>query len=86
MLGRANMIGYRSGFNTDEELSMAFDVVTYASAKALRLQDYGLHPGAKADFVTLKAKHVPEAVVSVSPQRSVYKNGVLVAIDGQIVN
>jgi len=80
------MIGYRSSFNTDEELSMAFDVVTFASAKALRLKDYGLHVGAKADFVTLKATQVPEAVVSVPQQRSVYKSAVLIAVDGQVVN
>jgi cytosine/creatinine deaminase len=85
MLGRANMIGYRSGFNTDEELLIAFDVVTRASAKALRLKDYGLHVGAKADFVTLKAKQVPEAVVSVPSVRSVYKNGLLIVLNSEIV-
>jgi cytosine deaminase len=85
MLSRAATIGYRSGFNTDEELSIAFDVVTVAGAKALRLQDYGLHVGAKADFVALDAKHVPEAVVSAPPKRSVFKNGILVARDGEFV-
>jgi cytosine deaminase len=86
MLSRANMIGYRSGFYTDEELLMAFDVVTGAGAKALRLQDYWLHVGARADFVSLKANQIPEAVVSVPSQRSVYKNGILVALNGEIVN
>ena len=56
MLGRANMIGYRSGFNTDDELKIAFDVVTEAGAKALRLEGYGLKVGDKADFVTLNAR------------------------------
>ena len=63
MLGRAMMIGYRSGFYTDEELALAFDVVTAGGAKALRLDDYGLRVGAKADFVALDAPHVPQAVV-----------------------
>lgn len=82
MLGRAMMIGYRSGFYTDEELSAAFDVVTYAGAKALGLEGYGIAVGAKADFVTLAAEHVPEAVVAVPKGRRVFKGGRLVARDG----
>lgn len=85
MLGRANMIGYRSGFNTDDELRIAFDLVTAAGAKALRIESYGLKVGDKADFVTLNAQHVPEAVVAVPRGRSVYKNGKLVAHDGRLV-
>jgi cytosine deaminase len=85
MLGRATMIGYRSGFYTDDELRIAFDVVTEAGAKALRLEGYGLEVGDKADFVTLNAQHVPEAVVAVPRGRSVYKNGKLVARDGKVV-
>jgi cytosine deaminase len=85
MLGRANMIGYRSGFYTDDELRIAFDVVTEAGAKALGLEGYGLKVGDKADFVTLNAQHVPEAVVAVPRGRAVYKNGKLVARDGKLV-
>ncbi|OAF10055.1 cytosine deaminase [Bradyrhizobium centrolobii] len=85
MLRRATTIGYRSGFNVDEELRVAFDLVTQAGAKALRLEDYGLRVGAKADFVTLNAEHVPEAVVGPPQARSVYKEGKLVASNGKIV-
>ncbi|MFT4117573.1 amidohydrolase family protein [Bradyrhizobium sp.] len=85
MLHRATTLGYRSGFNIDEELRVAFDVVTAAGAKALRLPHYGLRVGAKADFVTLNAEHVPEAVVGPSQGRSVYKEGRLVATDGKMV-
>lgn len=85
MLRRATTLGYRSGFNTDEELHVAFDVVTEAGAKALRLEGYGLRVGAKADFVTLNAAHVPEAVVAVPQGRSVYKEGKLVAVNGKVV-
>ena len=82
MLRRAEIIGYRSGFYTDDELAIAFDVVTAGGARALRLEGYGLGVGDKADFVTLAAQHVPEAVVSVPKGRSVYKGGRLVARDG----
>jgi cytosine deaminase len=85
MLGRATMIGYRSGFYTDEELEAAFDIITESGARALRLEDYGLRVGAKADFVTLKAEHVPEAVVAVPKGRSVFKAGKLVARDGAVL-
>lgn len=84
MLRRAMTIGYRSGFNVDAELEMAFDTVTAAGAVALRLEGYGLHVGAKADFVTLQAKHIPEAVVAVPVPRTVYKNGRCVARDGKV--
>lgn len=85
MLRRATTLGYRSGFNIDEELRVAFDVVTEAGAKALRLEGYGLRIGAKADFVTLNAAHVPEAVVAAPQRRSVYKEGKLVAVNGKVV-
>ncbi|WP_027543215.1 amidohydrolase family protein [Bradyrhizobium sp. WSM2254] len=85
MLRRATTLGYRSGFNIDEELRAAFDVVTASGAKALRLEGYGLRIGAKADFVALNAEHVPEAVVAVPQGRSVYKDGRLVAANGRMV-
>ena len=85
MLRRATTLGYRSGFNIDEELRAAFDVVTASGAKALRLEGYGLRIGAKADFVALNAEHVPEAVVAAPQGRSVYKDGRLVAANGRMV-
>lgn len=85
MLGRANIIGYRSGFYEDWELAAAFDIVTKAGAKALRLDGYGIEVGGKADFVTFTSQHVPEAVVAVPKDRSVYKAGRLVARHGQLV-
>lgn len=85
MLRRAEIIGYRSGFHTDDELTAAFDVVTAAGAKALRLEGYGLEIGAKADFVTLEAPHIPQAVVSVPKDRKVFKAGRLVAQGGTVI-
>jgi cytosine/adenosine deaminase-related metal-dependent hydrolase len=85
MLRRAEIISYRSGFYTDAELSAAFDVVTAGGAKALRLEDYGIAVGAKADFVTLAAEHVPEAVVAVPKPRRVFKEGRLVAENGAVI-
>lgn len=86
MLGRAMMIGYRSGFNTDEDLGIAFDVVTAGGARALRLEGYGLRVGAKADFVTLDVECLAMAVVAVPRSRSVYKNGRCVASGGALIS
>ncbi len=85
MLTRAMLIGYRSGFFTDETLRLAFDVTTHGGAKALRLEDYGLVPGAKADFVALAAPHVPFAVASVPKPRQVYRAGKLIAENGVLL-
>lgn len=85
MLSRASIIGYRSGFYTDDELTSAFDVVTVGGAKALGLADYGIAVGSKADFVSLKAAHVPEAVVAIPKGRMVFKSGKRVAKDGVVI-
>jgi cytosine deaminase len=85
LLRRANMVGHRSGFFTDEALTEALDVVTYAGARALRRQNYGLSVGDFADLVLVAAQHVPEAVVAVPPDRTVYKRGRLVAAGGKVL-
>lgn len=81
MLNRANMIGYRSGFYEDWELEAAYDLASHAGARALGLEGYGIAVGAKADFVAMKAQHVPEAVVAVPKGRSVYRAGREVTTD-----
>jgi cytosine deaminase len=84
MLNRANMIGYRSGFYEDWELEAAYDVVSHAGAKALGLEGYGIVVGSKADFVAMHAAHVPEAVVAVPKERTVYRAGKVVAQGGKM--
>jgi cytosine deaminase len=85
MLHRAEIIGYRSGFYTDDELNAAFDIVTTESAKALRIDGYGIAVGAKADFVTLAAANIPHAVVAFPKGRRVFKAGRLVAESNKVL-
>jgi len=85
LLERAMIIGYRSGFNTDAQLTFAFDMVTANAARALGLANYGIVEGGAADFVVLDAQHVQEAVVARPKPRDVYKNGRLVARDGTTI-
>lgn len=78
MLERADMIGYRQGLFTDDELAIAFDLATHAGAAVLGIDRYGLDPGARANLVAIAAASVPEAVAA-PPER------LLVLHDGQIV-
>ncbi|MGO4840162.1 metal-dependent hydrolase, partial [Rhizobiaceae sp. 2RAB30] len=55
-----------------------------AGARALGLAGYGLHVGAPADFVTLDAVHVPEAVVAVPKNRDAYKSGKRIVMNGKL--
>lgn len=83
MLHRAEILGYRSGFSADEELEVAFDLVSAAGARAVGLADYGLAVGCRADFCTVEAEHVPEAVVAHPPRKLVVQGARVVARDGR---
>jgi cytosine deaminase len=85
LLERAMIVGYRSGFNTDEQLALAFDMVTSSAARALNLKGYGIVEGGMADFLVLDAQHVQEAVVARPKPRDVYKAGRLVVRNGTVV-
>jgi len=83
MLERAMLIGYRQGFLADADLNLAFDLANGAAARVLKLDDHGMRVGAAADLVAVRAKSIPEAVVSHPPRRLVMKRGRVVARDGR---
>ena len=85
MLERAMMVGYRSGFYTDDELLVAYDMVTSAAAEALHIADYGLKPGAAADLIVVAAAHPQEAIVARPLRWAVFKSGRIVARDGTFI-
>ncbi len=82
MLERAMLIGYRANFRHDEELALAFDMVTAAGARVLGLDDYGFKIGGPADFVTVEATTLAEAVATRKRRSLVVKSGCIVAKDG----
>ncbi len=82
MLARASLLALRSDWNTDEDLAMAFDLVSAGGAHALGLAGYGLAVGCQANLVLLPAENLAEAVVSHSPKRTVVSRGNIVARDG----
>jgi len=85
MLERAMMIGYRANFRHDEELALAFDIVTKTAADVLGIEDYGLAVGGPADFVVVEAGSLAEAVATRPRRKLVVKAGRIVSRDGVLV-
>jgi cytosine deaminase len=82
MLERAMLIALRFGWSKDEELAMAFDIVSAGGARALSIGPYGLAPGCRANFVVLPAENLAAAVVDRPTRRTVISRGKVVARDG----
>jgi cytosine deaminase len=79
MLERAMFVAYRSDLRKDADIELALDCATYNGAKILRLEDYGVSEGCKADLVVVPARNAAEAVVMHPPRSFVFKNGKVVA-------
>lgn len=75
MLQRAMMIGYRSGFYTDEELLVALDMATHAGAAVIGKKDYGLTVGCEANFLVVNAPNGAAAVAAAPTERTIVRRG-----------
>jgi cytosine deaminase len=75
MLQRAMLVGYRSGFYTDEELRVALHMATEAGAAVLEKSGYGLKVGNEATFVVVKAPNAAAAVAAVPADRAIVRSG-----------
>ena len=73
LLERAALLAYRSGFRRDEDLATALELATFAGARVLGLDGYGLEPGCHADLTLVPAETIGEAVVA-HPTRSLVVN------------
>jgi len=62
-----------------DEIEAAFDFVTANAARALRLKDYSLEPGCKADLNVLAASTIREVLRLQQPPRWVVRNGRVLA-------
>ena len=78
MLQRCMLIGYRSGFFTDADLSIALQMATTDAADILGLRHYGLAPGDEATFVIVEAENAAATVAAPPAQRRLVQRGVLV--------
>ena len=61
------------------EIEAAFNFVTFNAARALRLPDYGLEPGCKADLNVLAASTLREVLRLQQPPRWVVRGGKVLA-------
>jgi cytosine/adenosine deaminase-related metal-dependent hydrolase len=75
MLQRAMLIGYRSGFYTDDDLLVALDMATSAAAAAISHSDYGLSVGNEATFIVMNAPNGAAAVAGVPGERLLVRRG-----------
>ncbi|WP_442108351.1 amidohydrolase family protein [Pseudomonas sp. NUPR-001] len=75
MLQRAMLIGYRSGFYSDEDLNLALAMATTAGAAVMGKRDYGLALGNEATFIVIKAPNAAAAVAAVPAERRIVRRG-----------
>lgn len=75
MLQRAMLIGYRSGFYTDDALHVALDMATESAAAVIGKTDYGLRAGNEASFLVFDAPNAAAAVAAAPAARAVIRRG-----------
>ena len=85
ILSRAMMMSYKSYWRTDDDLEFAARLATSLGRRAVGLQPQGVEVGAPADLVVLPGEAVAEVVVQPVTRSLVFKRGVLVARDGELV-
>jgi cytosine deaminase len=79
MLEVAHMGLHVAQMTGQDAMRRCFDAVTVNPARVLGLADYGLHAGARADFVWLHARHPVEAIRLRAARLAVYRGGKRIA-------
>jgi len=85
MVERAMILGLRNNLRRDDELEMALDACTYGGAKVMGCRGYGTDVGSNANLVLLPAEAAAHAVVDRPVARTVFKAGVVIARDGEVL-
>ncbi len=85
MLERVMLVGLRNNFRRDDEVEIAFHVCTQGGADVMRLEDYGLHVGAKADLLVVEGETITHAAVARPVRKLVLKNGKIIVRDGHCI-
>src|SRR5438128_12543913 len=75
LLERAAIIGWKGDFRRDDQVEVAFDLITAAGARALGIADCGIGVGGATNLFTIAASCVPEAVAAHPPRKIVIFNG-----------
>ncbi|WP_270938257.1 amidohydrolase family protein [Falsiroseomonas oryzae] len=82
MLQRAMIVGMKNDLRRDDEIAIAFGMVSDAAAAACGFETCRLAPGERADLVLLEAETLAEAVVAQPPRALVISHGRVVARHG----
>ncbi|MGG5811878.1 amidohydrolase family protein [Falsiroseomonas sp. CW058] len=85
MLQRAWLVALKNDFRRDDEMELAFRMVTDWAAAACGFEACALAEGQRADLVLLEAENPLEAVAVQPPRRLVVSHGRVVARDGAAV-
>jgi cytosine/creatinine deaminase len=75
----ALIVAHAAQLGTPDEIAAALRMVTNDAARVLRLPDYGVVPGARADLVVLDAATPRDALREQAPRRWVLRGGRVVA-------
>jgi cytosine/creatinine deaminase len=75
----ALIVAHAAQLGTPDEIAAALRMVTNDAARVLRLPDYGVVPGARADLVVLDAETPRDALREQAPRRWVLRGGRVVA-------
>lgn len=86
MRERVMLLAYLSDFRKREDLELAYDAGTYGSAEVMRLTNYGIAAGCKADLVVYNAENRAQILLEGNMPYYVIKNGVVVAQEGQLAD
>jgi cytosine/creatinine deaminase len=75
----ALIVAHAAQLGTPDEIAASLRMVTNDAARVLRLPDYGVVPGARADLVVLDAETPRDALREQAPRRWVLRGGRVVA-------
>ena len=81
MLDVAHLLVHADHLSLPHQIEAVADAITVNPAKALRLTDYGIEPGRRADLVVLPVENVHEAIRCRPRPAAVLKAGARVAPD-----
>ena len=75
LLERLMVVANRCGYSREDELDTAVEAATYGGARVLGVENYGLAPGCRADFVVVEGETSGDALVRHAPRILVVKGG-----------
>ncbi len=79
------LLAYAAQFSTRTDIETLYDMATVNGARLMRLPDYGLEVGRRADLVVVEAPSVQEAYRTQPPRRFVIHDGRVVAERGRVI-